>query len=530
MVILDVIQKINKNSIEMKKTILFSEKDLRQLRKLGLTTQDVEKQMATYRRGSNYLKLNRPCMINDGIISINKTAMDELIKLYDREARKLKLLKFVPASGAASRMFADWFSVLEKSGFDSPAANRTFISALKKYPFYSLIKKNKRASQSIEQKNIKGILDYILSANGLNFGWLPKALIPFHQYAQGEARTALEEHMFEGVQYVSGSGDVCHLHFTVSPEHKKDITKKIKTMKSEYKKLFGIKYKITLSIQSPSTNIMAVDENNLPMRDAAGKLIFRPGGHGSLLANLQNLDADLIFIKNIDNIVPERLLRKILPYKKMLGGLALQTSQEIFAILRQIENNDLNSAQIEEIKDYCLRTLNFVFPDNIKQQSLKMQKKIIFSSLNKPLRVCAIVRNEGEPGGAPFWVEECDGRQTLQIVESGHIDKNDPNQMSVWSSAQYFNPVDLVCCTKNYRGEKFKLDEYVNQDAYLITTKNEKGRSLKALESPGLWNGGMAYWNTVFVELPIIVFNPVKTINDLLRPEHLIGKKSAKPK
>jgi hypothetical protein len=385
-----------------------------------------------------------------------------------------------------------------------------------------LIKQNKRASEFIEQKNVKSLLDYILSSKGLNFGWLPKALIPFHLYSAEEARTALEEHLFEAAQYLRGADNVCHLHFTISQEHKKDVAEKIKAVKSKYQNLCRIKYKISSSIQLPSTNVLAVDENNLPLRDAAGNLIFRPGGHGSLLTNLQNLDADFIFIKNIDNIVPEKLLRKILPYKKMLGGLALQIQQEIFAILRQIENDEIDYKQNDEIKNYCFRSLNIVFPRSMSRQSLKIQKQIIFSLLNRPLRVCAIVRNEGEPGGAPFWVEERDGNQTLQIVESGHVDKSHPKQMAVWSAAQYFNPVDLVCCTKNYRGEKFNLGSYVNNDAFLITRKNEKGRSLKALESPGLWNGGMAYWNTVFVELPIIVFNPVKTVNDLLRPQHLI--------
>ena len=503
----------------MKKLSLFTQNDLRRIKKLGLTPRDVEKQMDLYRHGSNYLDLNRPCAINDGILSIQKAEMDELIKLYEREAGKFRLLKFVPASGAASRMFAEWFSALEKDGFASPALNKSFLRNLKKYPFYSLIKKNKRASQLIEKKNIKGLLDYILSANGLNFGWLPKALIPFHQYRAGDARTSLEEHLFEAVQYVRSAGDVCHLHFTISQEHKKDVAKKIKTVKSKYENFCRIKYIISSSVQSPSTNMLAVDENNLPLRDAEGNLIFRPGGHGSLLTNLQNLDADFIFIKNIDNIVPEKLLRKTLPYKKMLGGLALKIQQKIFATLRQMENDEIDSKQIDEIKNYCSR-INIIFPRSITRQSLKQQKQNIFSSLNRPLRVCAIVRNEGEPGGAPFWVDERDGNQTLQIVESGHVDKSSPKQMAVWSAAQYFNPVDLVCCMKNYRGENFNLDDYVNKDAYLITMKNEKGRSLKALESPGLWNGGMAYWNTIFVELPIIVFNPVKTVKDLLRPEH----------
>jgi len=514
----------------MKELNFLTIKDLRQINKLGLTPRDVENQIDTYRHGSNYLKLNRACVINDGILSIKKAAMIELIKIYDREAGKFKLLKFVPASGAASRMFAEWFLAMGKGGFDPPMLNQSFLRDLKKYPFYSFIQQNKHAAQFIEQKNIKNLLDYILSVDGLNFGWLPKALIPFHYYRAGEARTALEEHIFEAAQYVCGAGDICHLHFTISQEHKKEVTKKIKSVKSKYERLYRIKYKISTSVQSPSTNILAVDKNNLPMRDAGGNLIFRPGGHGSLLKNLQDLDADFIFIKNIDNIVPEKLMKKILPYKKMLGGLALQIQHKIFTILRELENDGLDSAQIECFKKYCLRKLYITFPESMLKQTLNKQKKIIFSSLNRPLRICAIVRNEGEPGGAPFWVEENDGNQTLQIIESGHVDKSNPQQMGVWSAAQYFNPVDLVCCTKNYRGEKFNLDNYVNKDAYLITLKNEKGRSLKALESPGLWNGGMAYWNTVFVELPLIVFNPVKTVDDLLRSEHLTGRKSAKTK
>lgn len=509
----------------MKELNLFTQNDFQRIKKLGLTPRDVEKQMESYRHGPNYLKLNRPCAIDDGILSIKKSAMYELIKLYDREAGKFKLLKFVPASGAASRMFAGWFSALESGGFGSPVLNQSFLRNFKKYPFYFLIKQNKCASEFIEQKNVKSLLDYILSSKGLNFGWLPKALIPFHYYRAGDVRTPLEEHLFEAAQYVRGAGDVCHLHFTISQEHKKDVAEKIKAVKYEYENLCRIKYKISLSVQSSSTNVLAVDENNLPLREATGNLIFRPGGHGSLLTNLQNIDADFIFIKNIDNIVPEKLLRKILPYKKMLGGLALQIQQKIFAILCQMENDEIDSKQIDEIKNYCSRRLNIVFTRSMSQQSPKIQKQIIFSSLNRPLRVCAIVKNEGEPGGAPFWVDECDGNQTLQIVENGHVDKSSPKQMAIWSAAQYFNPVDLVCCTKNYRGKKFNLDSYVNPDAYLITMKNEKGRSLKALETPGLWNGGMAYWNTVFVELPIIVFNPVKTANDLLRLEHRAAKK-----
>ena len=394
----------------MKELNLFTQNDLRRIKKMGLTPHDVRKQMESYRHGRNYLKLNRPCAIDDGILSIKKSAMDELFKLYDKEAGKFRLLKFVPASGAASRMFADWVSALEKGGFGSPELNQSFLRNFKKYPFYSLIKRNKRASEFVEQKNIKGLLNYILSAKGLNFGWLPKALIPFHLYSEGEARTAVEEHLFEAAQYVRGAGDVCRLHFTVSQEHKNNVAEKIKAVKSKYENNCRVKYKISLSVQAPSTNMLAVDENNLPLRDEQGNLISRPGGHGSLLKNLQSLDADFIFIKNIDNVAPEKRLKIILPYKKMLGGFALRTQQEIFAILRQMENDGIDSKQIDQIKSYCSHRLNIVFLRGMSRQPLKIQKQIIFSSLNRPLRVCAIVRNEGEPGGAPFWVEERDGR------------------------------------------------------------------------------------------------------------------------
>jgi len=508
-----------KKAVKDKNNIFFPPKDIRQIERLGLDVKAVDKQLSLYRKGFKYLKLNRPCSVSDGILSFTQAQRKKLISLYEKESGKYTLMKFVPASGAASRMFAEWFSAKDNEGFGSEGLNQSFVRNLKQYPFYSFIKQDKQALKYIKQKNIKSLLDYILSAKGLNYGWLPKALIPFHRYKRGEVRTALEEHLFEGAQYVRSEGDICHLHFTISPEHKNNVVQKIKAVKLQYEKLGRIKYKITLSVQSLSTNMLAVDEDNLPLRDSAGSLIFRPGGHGSLLGNLQNLDADFIFVKNIDNIAPEKLLQEILPYKKMLGGAALKIQREIFSYLRQMEHDRTGAALIKKIRDYCLR-INVSLPRGMSGKSLKVQKQIIFSLLNRPLRVCSIVRNEGEPGGAPFWVDESGGYQTVQIVESGHVDKNNPRQKAVWSAAKYFNPVDMVCCTKNYRGEKFNLCNYVNPDAYLISLKNEKGRSLKALESPGLWNGGMAYWNTVFVELPVITFNPVKTVNDLLRPEH----------
>jgi hypothetical protein len=508
-----------KKAVKNKNNAIFTPKDIRQIEHLGLDVAAVRKQLSLYQKGPKYLKLKRPCTVYDGILSITPARREKLISYFEKESVKYKLMKFVPASGAASRMFAEWFSARDQGGLGSAGLDHTFIRNLKKYPFYSLIQKDKQALEFIGQKKVENLLDYILSPRGLNYGWLPKALIPFHLYRKGEARTALEEHLYEGAQCVRGKGDICHIHFTISPEHKKNVLKRISEVKSHYENLGRIKYKISSSVQSSSTNMLAVDENNLPLRDSEGKLIFRPGGHGSLLNNLQNLDADFIFVKNIDNIAPERMLRKILPCKKMLGGLAFEIQQKMFSFLRQMENKKIDLSQIEKIKDYCSK-IYIVFPRGMSRKSLNVQRQIIFSLLNRPLRICAMVKNEGEPGGGPFWVEERNGNQTLQIIESGHVDKKNSKQMAIWASAGYFNPVDMVCCTKNYRGEKFNLARYVNSDAYLISLKNEKGRSLKALESPGLWNGSMAYWNTVFVELPIISFNPVKTVNDLLRPEH----------
>lgn len=505
----------------------FSSKDIQKIKRLGLHLNTVEKQLDLYRHGSTFLNLNRPCRVNDGILSITPLQRIKLISFYEKKSEKYKLMKFVPASGAASRMFAEWFSALDDDGFDSPKFNQSFLRNLKKYPFYFLIRQDKNACQLIEQKNIKGLLDYILSAGGLNFGWLPKALIPFHLYHEGNARTALEEHLFEAAQYVRGAGDVCNLHFTISKEHQKEIIKKIKAVKSKYENKYPVKYKISSSFQSPSTNILAVDENNLPLRDKAGSLIFRPGGHGTLLGNLNNLNADFIFIRNIDNVALQPLWEKIIPYNKMMGGLAMQIQEEIFASIRQLKVSNINISNIAKVQAFCSEELNIDFPKKFKKQSPKDKRQFLLSILNRPLRVCGVVRNNKEPGGGPFWVEENDGTMTLQIVENVHVDKRKKDQSIIWSEAQYFNPVDMVCCIKNYQGKKFNLFNYVNNNSYIITNKSEKGRKIKALEMPGLWNGSMAYWNTIFVKLPLFVFNPVKAVDDLLRPGHLIPRLAA---
>jgi hypothetical protein len=502
----------------------FTKKDIEQIKALGLTTSDVNKQMAIYQRGSTFLKLLRPCIPGDGIRSFSAVERNRLIKRYDAEATKHSMLKFVPASGAASRMFDAWFAAAQHGSFGNTGLDRSFFADLRKMPFYPMLEKDDAVRLILKKRDVKAVLDHILLSTGLHqFGWLPKALIPFHAYRSGEVRTALEEHLVEAASFNASDGGICRLHFTISAEHAKAVKDLLGQIIPQYEKRCHIRFKIDLSEQSQATNIVAADEENLPFRDDDGHLVFRPGGHGALLKNLQALDADLIFVKNIDNIAPDALQKKILPYKKMLGGLALQLRQSVFTMLRHLEKDQIDSREIEAMSVFCQSELNRIMPKNFSNKTLSGKKKTIFELLNRPLRVCGMVHNEGEPGGGPFWVQEKDQSQTLQIVESAHVDHNRASQADIWSRASYFNPVDMVCCTKNYLGEKFGLADYVNQDAYLISPKTERGRKLKAQEMPGLWNGGMAYWNTVFVELPLMVFNPVKTVYDLLRPQHRGG-------
>ena len=503
----------------MKKNI-FSPKELRQIKSLGIDPADAEKQLAIYRQGFNYLKLNRPCAVNDGIIYFTTAKRKKLVDLYEREAGSYKIIKFVPASGAASRMFTDWFSALEKGGFGSKESDRKFFRDLKKFPFFTLVSASNMAAELLQKKEVIGLLKFILGEKGLNYGNLPKVLIPFHRYPEGEFRTALEEHFIEAAGYVAGADGISHLHFTVSAEHDSYIKKCLNEIIAKYEGVSPITYSVALSYQADSTNTIAVDEKNRPLKNVKDELIFRPGGHGTLLTNLNSLDADLIFVKNVDNIVPSTRLVKHLPFRKMLGGMALKIQRETFEFLRELEQGQTDDSQIEKIVAYCARMLNIVFPQNFAGQTKKKKIQSLFSLLNRPLRVCGVVKNDGEPGGGPFWVEERNGTQSLQIVESTHVDKSDPRQAAIWSQARYFNPVDMVCCIKNYHGEKFILDDYVDKNAYLISMKNEKGIKFKALEVPGLWNGSMAYWNTIFMEIPLMVFNPVKTVYDLLRPVH----------
>jgi hypothetical protein len=372
----------------------------------------------------------------------------------------------------------------------------------------------------IRDKRCTDILEYILTRKGLNYAWLPKALLKFHIYP-GHNRTAIEEHLVEAALYVRDAKNICRVHLTVSKEHESQFRSLLCRVRGDYESLYGVIYETSVTTQLPSTDTIAMDMNNRPFRDRTGEILFRPGGHGALLQNLNAVDGDIIFLKNIDNVVPDRLKDITVLYKKVLGGYLVRLQNEIFRILNGLSGKGVDDAQLSTITRFCRESLLMSFPDRFRNDSASAQKEYLFQKLNRPIRICGMVKNEGEPGGGPFWVGEKDGTQSLQIVEQNQIDPHSKEQKDIWRSSTHFNPVDLVCGVRNYRGEKFDLSPYANRDAVSISTKPYGNGELKALELPGLWNGSMAHWNTVFVEIPLETFNPVKTVDDLLRRSHL---------
>ena len=504
--------------------VIFVESDIGKIKKEGLTVNQVLKQIDLFKEGALPVKLNRPCTIDDGIIAIPEQDLKSVTALHDEEARKGRMLKFVPASGAASRMFRDWYRYLEKGDFDL-GEGKKFSGDLKKFAFFNDLRNvisqdGEHIENMIENKRYVDILAYILTSKGLNYGNLPKAILKFHAY-QNCSRTALEEHLVEASLYTKDAGHVCRAHFTVSEEHKQDVNHYLSRVKGDYEKDYKVKYDITLSSQKSSTNTIAVDLGNCPFRDQQGNLVFRPGGHGALLENLNSIDGDIIYLKNIDNVVPDRLKPVTTLYKKVLGGYLVFLQNEIFSFLHVMSKKEPDKDTIADMIFFCEERLNIVMPPWFEASSLSEKRTFIYKKLNRPIRVCGMVKNEGEPGGGPFWVNEEDGTQSLQIIEESQIDLRSPEQKVIWSSATYFNPVDLVCGVRDYQSGKFDLYEFVDTNSYFISQKSEKGRDLRALELPGLWNGAMAFWNTIFVEVPIETFNPVKTVNDLLRQQHM---------
>ena len=506
---------------------VWSEEDRQSIAAQGLTAEEVERQLAVFRRGVPPVRLNRPCRAGDGIVVIPETEQQNLLAAYEEARRTRRLMKFVPASGAASRMFREWYRGLDAGGFADEVERAVFAADLKKYAFFPDLRaviaaKGRDIDALLANREEAAVLRFILTEEGLNYGLLPKALLKFHAHPEG-SRTALEEHLVEAALYARDAGNVSHIHCAVSREHEAAVRALLSRVIRDYESRLDTVFEVGISTQDPATDTIAVDPENRPFRTEEGKLIFRPGGHGSLLRNLNLLDDDVIFLKNIDNTVPDRLKTETVLWKKLLAGYLIRLQKEIFACVRLLAEGNGTGKELERMCDFAEREVNIGIPPAFRDLSRSERRSFLFGWLNRPLRVCGMVKNEGEPGGGPFWVDDPDGKggASLQIIEVSQIDRGDPKQRTVWSSATHFNPVDIVCGVRDFRGRKFDLPAFVDPATAAITRKSEKGRELLALERPGLWNGSMAFWNTVFIEAPLATFNPVKTVADLLRPQHL---------
>lgn len=500
--------------------------DLDLLKEKGITREQMNHQIESFKKGFPDLYVEKAATINDGILRLSENDINEYIQHYNDYRNNIKIEKFVPASGAASRMFKQLFAfVNENKNNPNPsyAEVQPLFENTEKTGFYVnlkdfLEKKGKSIEKLIEKKNYVELVECMITENGLNYGNLPKALIDFHRY-ENETRTSLEEHLVEGAMYAKGKGRNVYIHFTVSPEHLELFKNKISEVQKKYEQRFQVKYHISYSTQAPSTDTIAVNMNNEPFRLEDGTLLFRPGGHGALLQNLNRINAELVFIKNIDNVVPDRIKGETVKYKSVLAGYILMLREKISTYIQLIDQKK-GRELLPELESFLQNTLFIRFPG--RYNGWKDDKKIeyIRNKFDRPIRVCGMVKNEGEPGGGPFLAENRDGSISPQILESSQINMEDPEQKEKFDSATHFNPVDIVCITKNHEGKLFDLQKFKDPNTGFISKKSKDGRDLKALELPGLWNGSMSDWNTVFIEVPVITFNPVKTIFDLLRREH----------
>lgn len=504
----------------------FSQKDLQHLTAHGHTPETVLAQIEMFKKGMPFTTLQRPCTVQDGIIVLQPSDMDALEALYAQAVSAGRVTKFVPASGAATRMFQTLLAVYEQQ---EPVDSKNqqdflpFITNLHQFAFYDALQEllgqyGSTIETLLQHGQYSELLGYLLTPKGLNYANLPKALLHFHRYAD-RCRTPLEEHLVEAAAYAQDSGQVARVHMTVTPAHAEAMQAHIEATRSYYERT-GVRYEITFSVQSPATDTIAVDLEHQPFRDEQGDLLFRPGGHGALLTNLQALAADIVFIKNIDNVVPDHLKETTYRYKRALGGYLATLQQRVGAYLEQLATGEVDDALLGEIWTFARQQLAITAPAGWQHEPQHARRRFLLDRLNRPLRVCGMVRNAGEPGGGPFWVQHADGSQSLQIVEASQVDTTSPEQRAIFAAATHFNPVDLVCGVRDYRGQPFDLTRFADPDTSFISHKTYAGRALKALELPGLWNGAMAHWNTVFVEVPLSTFSPVKTVIDLLRSEH----------
>ena len=498
---------------------MLTEKDLKQIAQRGITEEQIKTQLKEFETGFPFLKLEAAASVGNGIVAPNESERKQYVKAWeDYKAAGKRIVKFVPASGAASRMFKNMFAFVD-ADYDVPTTDfeKKYFDEIEKFAFYEALdavcvkNEGKGIKALMAEGKYKAVAANMLKADGLNYGQLPKGMLLFHKYAEG-SRTPMEEHLVEGALYAASNGEA-HVHFTVSHDHLAFFKAKVAEKADCFAQKFGIKYDITFSEQKPSTDTVAANPDNTPFREADGSLLFRPGGHGALIENLNEIEADVIFIKNIDNVVPDRLKPETVEWKQVIAGVLVSLQKQAFEYLCVLDNNP-SDAQIAQIAKFVEKNL-CTNPKGQKVDADYLRKK-----LNRPMRVCGVVKNVGEPGGGPFLTYNQDGTVSLQILESSQIDTNNAEYMKMFTQGTHFNPVDLVCAVKDYKGQPFNLPDFVDKTTGFISSKSKGGKELKALELPGLWNGAMSDWSTIFVEVPLGTFNPVKTVNDLLRDQH----------
>ena len=515
------------------KSMGLSEQDLGQIKQHGVSLENIQKQIAILKKGIAKMELLEAATVENGILKFSIVEFVEKATFFDENKSDLKLLKFVPASGAATRMFKFLTVFLNEFDIERESINAyinrkkdtklpVFIVGMDKLPFFDIIYKKLKEeffnfdSFPRDYKNYY-FIKFMLDPEYFNFASKPKGILPFHEYAVNVA-TPIEEHLYE-CGYYSSSNNQSYLHFTVSESHQKQFEQIISNVKDKVEKETNTTIEVSYSYQHKSTDSIAVNMNDEAFRTEDGKLLFRPGGHGALIENLNQLDADIIFVKNIDNVILHNN-DTIALYKKALAGILIELQQQIFSFLNLINQYTVEDNQIDEIKDFLKAKLNMEVKADFDLYTFENKIKVLKAILNRPIRVCGMVKNEGEPGGGPFWVKNGQKEVSLQIVESSQVDLNNKKQAEIMANATHFNPVDLICATKNHKGEKFDLHEFVDENSGFIVEKNYLGKDIKSYELPGLWNGAMANWLTVFVEVPLITFNPVKTVNDLLKEAH----------
>ena len=509
--------------------IEITDKDLKQLESKGISKETMLSHINTFKEGIPFVKLENAAVIGNGILKFSETEEKELIAFYDSKLKELDILKFVPASGAASRMFKALFSFLSAY---NPAEetldaylNRTndkdikkFSEGLERFPFYQKVMDRIELKSDSQGEKVYKFISELLGEDALNYGFYPKGLLPFHNY-ESSAATPFEEHLKEGALY-AGSNGKAKLHFTISEQHEEMFGKEFKESGPKVSADTGIAYDVDYSFQKSSTDTLAVDMDNNPFRNEDGSVLFRPGGHGALIQNLNEQDADIIFIKNIDNVAVMKDAKAVADSKKVLAGVLLREQCKAFDYAALLDTGDVSDEKIEEIKNFLSANLNVRFSNDFGSKSNTEKINILKDKVNRPIRICGMVKNEGEPGGGPFWVTNGKGEVSLQIIESAQIDMSNSQQADLLKNSTHFNPVDLVCAVRNYKGEKYDLLKFVDEKQGFITGKTKDGKELKALELPGLWNGAMAFWNTIFVEVPLVTFNPVKSVVDLLKDSH----------